>query len=327
MRVAIITSSDTGAQGLREDKSGPLIREIVSGFGAEVVSYTLLPDEREMLSAKMREICDNNEAEVILTTGGTGFSKRDCMPEATLDVVERQVPGIPEAMRAYSMQFTPRAMLSRAMAGIRKSTLIVNMPGSPKAIGETLEYIFPQIEHGVDILTGDATDCARKNKAFVFGVCGVKNSGKTTYMEKLVKALKSRDLTVATVKHDGHDFDGDTKGTDSRKMYDAGADATAVFSGSQVLVHEKKVESMNSLLERFKDFDIVLVEGMKEEPIAKVEIVRDGNSNKAVSNQMGRIGIVTDIDGFKSDRADDMILDLDDVEAVVEKILELKSKA
>lgn len=160
MRVAIITSSDSGAKGIREDKSGPLIQKIVEGLGAQVVSYTLLPDEREQLSRTMAEIADKGQADLILTTGGTGFSVRDCMPEATLDVVERRVPGIPEAMRAYSMQFTGRAMLSRAMAGIRKRTLIVNLPGSPKAVNETLEYIYPQLVHGVDILTGAAFDCA-----------------------------------------------------------------------------------------------------------------------------------------------------------------------
>ena len=161
MRVAIITSSDSGAKGLREDVSGPLIQRIVEGLGAKVVSYELLPDEREQLAEAMRKIADEGKADLILTTGGTGFSMRDCMPEATLDVVERQAPGIPEAMRFYSMQFTGRAMLSRAMAGIRKETLIVNLPGSPKAVGETLEYIFPQLVHRVEILTGAASDCGR----------------------------------------------------------------------------------------------------------------------------------------------------------------------
>lgn len=163
MRIAVITSSDSGAAGLREDKSGPLIEEIVTSLGGEVVSYQLLPDEREQLAEAMRKIADEGLAELILTTGGTGFSKRDCMPEATMDVAERMVPGIPEAMRAYSMQFTGRAMLSRAAAAIRKETLIVNLPGSPKAVRETLEYIYPHIQHGVDILTGAASDCARKD--------------------------------------------------------------------------------------------------------------------------------------------------------------------
>lgn len=160
-RVAIITSSDSGYRGEREDLSGPAIKEIVEANGYEVVSMTILPDDRKMLSEKMKEIADENQAELILTTGGTGFSPRDCMPEATEDVIERRVPGIPEAMRAYSMQFTKRAMLSRASAGIRKGTLIINLPGSPKAVRECLEYIIDSLEHGIEILTGEASNCAR----------------------------------------------------------------------------------------------------------------------------------------------------------------------
>ena len=163
MRVAVITSSDSGAAGMREDKSGPLIREIVTGLGGQVVSYTLLPDEQRQLEDAMKSIADSKAADLILTTGGTGCSKRDRMPEATAAVSERNVPGFPEAIRAYSMQFTGRAMLSRGAAGIRKETMIVNLPGSPKAIREVLEYIYPHLEHGVEILTGAASDCAREH--------------------------------------------------------------------------------------------------------------------------------------------------------------------
>ena len=127
-----------------------------------MVSSVILPDDQRMLSDEMKKIADEDLAELILTTGGTGFSPRDCMPEATLAVVERVVPGIPEAMRAYSMQFTKRAMLSRSAAGIRKQTLIVNLPGSPKAVRECLEYIISELAHGIDILTGEASDCAGK---------------------------------------------------------------------------------------------------------------------------------------------------------------------
>jgi molybdopterin adenylyltransferase len=160
-RVAIITSSDSGYRGDREDVSGPVIREIVENNGFTVSSMDLLPDERAELSNKMKEIADTNSADIIITTGGTGFSPRDCMPEATNDITERIVPGIPEAMRAYSMQFTKRAMLSRATAGIRKDTLIVNLPGSPKAVRECLEYIISELEHGIEILTKEASNCAR----------------------------------------------------------------------------------------------------------------------------------------------------------------------
>ena len=109
----------------------------------------------------MARLADENIADLILTTGGTGFSPRDCMPEATMDICERQVPGIPEAMRAYSMQITKRAMLSRQAAGIRKQALIINLPGSPKAVRECLEYILPELEHGLDILQGTAHTGAR----------------------------------------------------------------------------------------------------------------------------------------------------------------------
>lgn len=160
-RVAIITSSDTGYRGEREDLSGPAIREIVEKNGYKVVSMDILPDDRAILSKKMAEIADNNTAELILTTGGTGFSPRDIMPEATEDIIDRRVPGIPEAMRAYSMTITKRAMLSRATAGIRKKTLIVNLPGNPKAVKESLEYIIDPLAHGIEIMTGEAGNCAR----------------------------------------------------------------------------------------------------------------------------------------------------------------------
>lgn len=161
-RVAIITSSDSGYRGEREDKSGPVIRNIVEENGYEVVYTVLLPDEKDLISAEMRKICDENIADLILTTGGTGFSPRDCMPEATLAIGEKIVPGIPEAMRAYSMHFTKRAMLSRAAAVIRKSTLIINLPGSPKAVTECLEYIITELHHGLEILNEKTSNCARK---------------------------------------------------------------------------------------------------------------------------------------------------------------------
>ena len=162
MRAAIITSSDTGYAGEREDLSGPAIREMIEPAGYEVVYQKVWPDDRQILEHEMKEICDSGLSDLILTTGGTGFSPRDVMPEATLAVTERVVPGIPEAMRAYSLQFTGREMLSRAAAGIRKQTLIVNLPGSPKAVRECLEYILPQLEHGLQILLGLTGDCARK---------------------------------------------------------------------------------------------------------------------------------------------------------------------
>lgn len=159
--VAVLTSSDSGYAGLREDASGPRICELVTESGYQVVKTILLPDDKAQLIDAMKKICDNKEADLLLTTGGTGFSVRDCMPEATMEVVERLAPGIPEAMRYLSLQITKRAMLSRSVAGIRKETLIVNLPGSPKAVEECLSFILPELEHGIEILKGTAKECAR----------------------------------------------------------------------------------------------------------------------------------------------------------------------
>ena len=161
-KVAIITSSDSGYKGDREDKSGPVIRKIVEENGYEVVHTILLPDEKDILSVEMKRICDENIADLILTTGGTGFSPRDCIPEATLQIGERIVPGIPEAMRSFSLQFTKRAMLSRAVAVIRRRTLIINLPGSPKAVNECLEYIITELNHALGILKGEVSNCGRE---------------------------------------------------------------------------------------------------------------------------------------------------------------------
>ena len=161
-RAASITASDSGYRGEREDLSGPAIKEILEREGYEVISMDILTDDQVMLAGKLQEIADSEKAELILTTGGTGFSERDVTPEATEEVIERKVPGIPEAIRAYSMTITKRAMLSRATAGIRGKTLIVNLPGSPKAVRESLEYIIDALAHGLEILSGEARDCARK---------------------------------------------------------------------------------------------------------------------------------------------------------------------
>ena len=161
-RAAIITLSDSGYRGEREDKSGPVIREILEKEGYEITFTELLPDDRAMIAGKLQEIADSGSTDLILTTGGTGFSQRDVTPEATEEVIERRVPGIPEAMRAYSMTITKRAMLSRATAGIRGTTLIINLPGSPKAVRESLEYIIGALDHGLEILSGEASDCAAK---------------------------------------------------------------------------------------------------------------------------------------------------------------------
>ncbi len=156
---AIVTLSDKGSQGEREDKSGPAIQEILEKAGYNVIETLLLPDGIQPLAAQLSRLADQRQVNVIFTTGGTGFSERDLTPEATIEVCDRMANGIAEAMRQYSLTITGRAMLSRAVSGIRKKTLIVNLPGSPKAVKESLEYILPQLDHGLDILRGTGGEC------------------------------------------------------------------------------------------------------------------------------------------------------------------------
>ena len=160
--VGIITSSDKGYRGEREDKSGQVIEEIVSQNGFKVIKKVVLPDEKDLLEKEMINMCDNLNVKLLLTTGGTGFSKRDITPEATKSVIEREALGIVEAIRFYSLQITKRAMLSRATSGIRQNTLIINLPGSPKACKEALDFVLDDVKHGIEILLGEAKECARK---------------------------------------------------------------------------------------------------------------------------------------------------------------------
>ena len=162
IKVGILTASDKGHACVRIDESGKLIAELLRGIGAEVVDYKIVPDERDIISSNLKRMADELDIDLILTTGGTGFSPRDITPEATLDVIDRQVPGIPEAMRAKSLEITSRAMLSRAISGIRNRTLIINLPGSPKGVQECLEVILPVLPHAIGILKGQTGECARK---------------------------------------------------------------------------------------------------------------------------------------------------------------------
>lgn len=160
--VGIITASDKGSKGEREDISGKVIKEYVEAFNYKVIRYVVLPDEKEELEKEMKYMADELNINLILTTGGTGFSLRDVTPEATKNVITREANGIAEAIRYYSLQITPRAMLSRAASGIRGQSLIINLPGSPKAVKEALEFILKTVDHGLEILLGKASECARK---------------------------------------------------------------------------------------------------------------------------------------------------------------------
>ena len=158
--VGILILSDKGARGEREDLSGKQIEESL-GQGYKVAYYKMIADEKEQIQKELCHICDEVGVDVVLTSGGTGFSKRDVTPEATLAVIDKVTPGIPEAMRYYGLAKTPKAMLSRAVAGIRKNTLIINLPGSVKGVRESMEAILPALDHALDIISASASECGK----------------------------------------------------------------------------------------------------------------------------------------------------------------------
>ncbi|HKZ47078.1 MAG TPA: molybdopterin adenylyltransferase [Thermodesulfobacteriota bacterium] len=157
--VGILTMSDKGSRGEREDLSGKEIELILKGHSAEVMAYEIIPDEAEIIKSKLIEFVDKKRLDLILTTGGTGVSPRDVTPEATREVLEKELPGMSEAMRAESLKKTPNAMISRAICGIRKQSLIINLPGSPRAVRENLAVVLPAIHHAVEKIKGSQEEC------------------------------------------------------------------------------------------------------------------------------------------------------------------------
>lgn len=161
IRTGILTISDKGSRGERVDGTGPAIKVALDENIYSVDYYKIIPDEMDLICEELIHMCDELNLDLVLTNGGTGFSKRDVTPEATMKVVKRLTPGIPEAMRQKSLAITPKAMLSRATAGIRDNTLIINLPGSPKGAVENLNFVLPALPHGIEILLGTGGECAR----------------------------------------------------------------------------------------------------------------------------------------------------------------------
>ena len=163
-RAAILTISDKGFRGERKDRSGPVLREILRKAGFSITDFEILPDDQPLLEQRLRHLADESCLDLVVTTGGTGVSPRDVTPDATLAVIDRLVPGMAEAMRAKSLAKTPHAMLSRAVAGIRGQTLIINLPGSVKGAQENMEAVLPALDHALDKIQGDPSDCGNPSK-------------------------------------------------------------------------------------------------------------------------------------------------------------------
>ena len=159
-RAVVITVSDRGSRGERVDGSGPAVEEMLRKIGIDIVGRQIIPDEKEIIRRTLLEWCDGGDADLILTTGGTGVSPRDVTPDATGEVIDREVPGMAEAMRRHSAVLTPHAMISRALAGIRGRTLIINLPGSPKGATENLSVLLPALNHAIEKIKGDTSECA-----------------------------------------------------------------------------------------------------------------------------------------------------------------------
>ena len=162
LSAAVLVCSDKGSRGIREDASGPAAVSLLEHAGYQIFANEIIPDEQDEIEKKLVEWTDERKPDLVFTLGGTGLSGRDVTPEATLHVADRQVPGVAEAIRGYSMQITPRAMFSRGVCVQRRESLIINLPGSPKAVTETLKYLLPNLEHGIRIMRGETGECAGK---------------------------------------------------------------------------------------------------------------------------------------------------------------------
>lgn len=301
LRAAVITASDRSARGEREDAGGPALGEVLEAAGVEVAVREVHPDERPVLAARLRHLADRERLDLVVVTGGTGLGPRDVTPEAIRDVIDREVPGLGEAMRQEGRRKTPFALLSRSLAGVRGRTLILGVPGNPKGARESLEAVLPVLCHARDMLAGGdhpadgeagpaappappvasaagMPGTAGERLPPVVAVVGWSGSGKTTLMEKLLGELTRRGYRVGTLKHDAHGFEMDRPGKDTWRHRRAGAAAVAINAPGGfglIAAAETPLERAVALLDAAAGpLDLVLIEGYKAAPYPKISVYR-----------------------------------------------------
>jgi len=282
MKAAILTLSDKGSRGERVDASGPALSSWLAERRVEIRRTEIIPDDVELIAAKLKEWADSGEFDLILTTGGTGVSPRDVTPDATMKVAERVIPGFGEAMRAISLAKTPHAMISRAIAGIRGNCLIINLPGSPRGAVENLEAVWAAVPHAVVKIQGDQGDCAQTTPSSyhaskIVSFVAKSGTGKTTLLERVIAELKGRGWRVGAIKHDAHRFDIDHPGKDSYRLAAAGADTMLISSPEKLALikrHHAEPPVGELIATYFNDVDIVLTEGFKQSDLPKIEVHR-----------------------------------------------------
>jgi molybdopterin-guanine dinucleotide biosynthesis protein MobB len=288
MKAALLILSDKGARGEREDTSGPALERWLAEREVRVLHTELIPDDRELIEIKLMGWADSNTFDLILTCGGTGVSPRDVTPDATLRVLDRVIPGFGEVMRQRSLEKTPHAMISRAVAGVRGKTLIINLPGSPRGSVENLEVVWASVPHAVAKIQGDPADCAQaapsKPEALrTVSFVAKSGTGKTTLLEKVIVELKQRGWRVGAIKHDAHRFDIDHPGKDSFRLTAAGADTMLISSPEKLALvkrHDASPPIRALIATYFTDVDIVLTEGFKESDLPKIEVHRGERSTQ-----------------------------------------------
>jgi molybdopterin-guanine dinucleotide biosynthesis protein MobB len=285
MKAAILTLSDRSSRGERADASGPALEQWLAERGVATLCSDVIPDDVATIVARLTEWADSGRFDLILTTGGTGVSPRDVTPDATRRILDREIPGFGEVMRAESLKITPHAMISRAVAGIRANSLIINLPGSPKGALENLAAVWPAVPHAVAKLQGDPEECgtplvkSASDRPVLRAVSFVAKSGtgKTTLLEKVIAELKGRGWRVGVIKHDAHRFDIDHPGKDSYRLTAAGADTMLISSPEKLALVKKHAAAppIEELLATyFRDVDIVVTEGFKKSGLKKIEVHR-----------------------------------------------------